>query len=101
MIALLSQIQQSRFQLYPSSNTVFKGDTYLDPSATVSDLNYLSSQTVTASPANLVTSSLEPQNITYSAAQLMLQVTYLMMLVCKPGSNRDDVLDKTTRLGSH
>ena len=49
-----------------SPDTVFQGDAYSDPSATVSDLNYLSSPTVTASPANLVTSSLGPQNITYS-----------------------------------
>ena len=45
-----------------SPDTVFQGDAYSDPSATVSDLNYLSSPTVTASPANLVTSSLGPQN---------------------------------------
>ena len=50
----------------PSSNTVFKGDAYLDPSATVSDINYLSSPTVTASPQSLDTSSVGAKTITYS-----------------------------------
>ena len=50
-----------------SPDTVFQGDDYLDQNGTVSDINYLSSQTVTASPDNLDTSSLGPQPITYSA----------------------------------
>ena len=50
-----------------SPDTVFQGDAYSDQGATVSDINYLSSPTVTALPDNLDTSSLEPQNITYSA----------------------------------
>ena len=51
----------------PSSNTVFQGNAYSDPGATVSDLNYLSSPTVTALPDNLITSSLGAKDITYSA----------------------------------
>ena len=50
-----------------SLDTVFQGNAYSDQSATVSDINYLSPQTVTALPDNLDTSSLGPQNITYSA----------------------------------
>ena len=50
------------------TDTVLQGNSYTDPGASVSDLNYpSSSQTVTALPANLATSSLGPQNITYSA----------------------------------
>ena len=50
-----------------SPDTVYQGDDYLDQNGTVSDINYLSPQTVTALPDNLDTSSLGPQNITYSA----------------------------------
>ena len=73
----------------PSSNTVFKGDTYLDPSATVSDLNYLSSPTVTALPQSLDTSSVGEKTITYSgpadaAGNVPDVVTRTVTVLAKP-----------------
>ena len=51
-----------------SPDTVFQGERYLDQNGTVSDSNNsLYIQNVTASPGNLSTSLLGPQNITYSA----------------------------------
>ena len=85
-----------------SPDTVFQGNTYLDPSATVSDLNYLSPQTVTASPANLVTSSLEPQNITYSApadaaGNVPDDVTRTVTVLAKPHRTIDKHSDNSKR----
>ena len=51
-----------------SPDTVFQGERYLDQNGTVSDSNiFLVHTDVTASPGNLSTSLLGPQNITYSA----------------------------------
>ena len=72
-----------------SLDTVLQGNAYSDPSATVSDTNYLSPQTVTALPDNLDTSSLGAQPITYSgpadaAGNIPDDVTRTVTVQAKP-----------------
>ena len=72
-----------------SPDTVLQGNAYSDPSATVSDTNYLSPQTVTALPDNLDTSSLGAQPITYSgpadaAGNIPDDVTRTVTVQAKP-----------------